>query len=89
MQKKPSADNQDPSMEYIAGPIEVCCRADGVFGQDRAHTVIRPPFPSHSLQRHHTVHIREVGGSSPLAPTRSTLLSSGFARRGSREDNAF
>ena len=35
MQKKPSTDNQNPSMEYIAGPIEVRCRADGVFGQDR------------------------------------------------------
>jgi hypothetical protein len=34
MQKGPSTDNQIPSMEYIAGPIEVCYRADGVFGQD-------------------------------------------------------
>jgi aspartate aminotransferase-like enzyme len=34
MQKKPSTDNQHPSMEYIAGPIEVHWRADGVFGQD-------------------------------------------------------
>ena len=34
MQKGPSTDNQNSSMEYIAGPIEVHCRADGVFGQD-------------------------------------------------------
>ena len=35
MQKKPSADNQNRSVEYIVGPIEVYCRADGGFGQDR------------------------------------------------------
>ena len=34
MQNRPSMDSQEPSMEHIAGPIEVCCRADGVFGQD-------------------------------------------------------
>ena len=35
MENGPSTDNQDPSMEYIAGPIEVCYQADGFFGQDR------------------------------------------------------
>ena len=35
MQKGPSTDNQNASMEYIAGRIEVYCLADGVFGQDR------------------------------------------------------
>jgi|GEM_PF-1905495 hypothetical protein len=34
MQNRPSTDNQNPSMEYIAALIEVCSRADGVFGQD-------------------------------------------------------
>ena len=36
-----------------------------------------------------SVHIREVGGSSPLAPTRSSPLSSWFTCRGSREGCAF
>jgi hypothetical protein len=36
MQKGPSTDNQNPSMKYIAGPIEVYYRADGVFGQGNA-----------------------------------------------------
>jgi hypothetical protein len=34
LQRRPSADRQNPSMEYIAGPIEIRCGADGVFGQD-------------------------------------------------------
>jgi len=34
MRRRPSTDNQNPSMEYIGGPIEVRCRADGVFGQE-------------------------------------------------------
>ena len=34
MQKKPSTDNQIPSIKYIESPIEVYYRADGVFGQD-------------------------------------------------------
>jgi len=34
MQKKPSTDDQNPSMKYIAGPIKVYYRADGVFGQE-------------------------------------------------------
>jgi hypothetical protein len=40
MQKKPSADNQNPSTEYIAGPIEVRCQVDGVFGQDIAQLLL-------------------------------------------------
>jgi len=35
MQKASSTGNQGPSMEYSIGPIEVNCRADEVFGQDR------------------------------------------------------
>jgi hypothetical protein len=34
LQRRPPADRQNPSMEYIAGAIEVRCWADGVFGQD-------------------------------------------------------
>jgi len=34
MQKRPSTDSQKLPMEYIAGPIEAYCQADGVFGQD-------------------------------------------------------
>jgi len=30
-----STDDQNPSKEFSAGPIEVHCRADGVFGQDK------------------------------------------------------
>lgn len=37
MRNRLSADNRDSSMEYIGGAIEVCCRANGVFGLDRHH----------------------------------------------------
>jgi len=33
VQNRPPTDNQTPSMECIAGPIEVYWRADGVLGQ--------------------------------------------------------
>jgi len=36
-----------------------------------------------------SVHIREVGGSSPLAPTRSSPQSLRTARRGNRKDCSF
>jgi len=39
MQKRLSTDCQNPSMEHIAGPIEVNCRADGVFGQDNRNVL--------------------------------------------------
>jgi hypothetical protein len=42
MQNKPSPDNQNPPIEHITGPIEVCCRADGVFGQDVATPAPEP-----------------------------------------------
>jgi len=35
MQKWPWTHNQNPSMEYSAGAIKVCCRSDDVFGQNR------------------------------------------------------
>jgi hypothetical protein len=39
MQEEPSVDTQNPSLEYIAGPIEVHSWADGVFGDDTAAKV--------------------------------------------------
>jgi hypothetical protein len=42
MQRMPWTDNHNPSMEHIAGPIEVRCRADGVFGRDRRPPPARP-----------------------------------------------
>ena len=57
MQKRPSTDNQNLPMEYIAGPIEAYCQADGVFGQDRyvafrqrRSVLASSPFLSHSCQ---------------------------------------
>jgi hypothetical protein len=58
----------------------ICCREsyqDGWTVRSAAEGVVA------------SVHIREVGGSSPLAPTTSPPLSSWFARRGNREDYAF
>jgi hypothetical protein len=44
MQKGPSTDNQNPSTEYIAGPIEVRWRADGFSaGTGRDDRSPRPP----------------------------------------------
>jgi hypothetical protein len=37
MQNRPSTNDGNPSMEYIAALIEVCFQADGVFGLDRHH----------------------------------------------------
>jgi len=43
MQKRPSTDNQKPSTDYIAGPSEVYCRADEVFGQDTHRNSLAGP----------------------------------------------
>jgi hypothetical protein len=36
MQSTASTDNQKSPMEYIAGLIEVCCRADGFSAKTRS-----------------------------------------------------